>query len=341
MTSTIGVKKIQHTNGTQVMTFDTAGKISSDVSSTGNITTTGAVNTASINGGQIGGRRNIIINGAFQCWQRGTSFSSNVYGADRWKFYAPGSHAYTRSTDTPDSPNNFQYSASVGGSGDATGLTQFVESANAQALPSSGSNKVILSFYLKHTTNSGTAKITSVVGTLDSTDTSGASTNRSTQNHNTTTSWARYTHEMTGADLTTAVTNGLVVTIKHNGSGATVFLITGIQLEISSQVTPFEHRTIGEELQLCSRYYWRQYNSGSNVIYFRDNISASGQNILYQFPAPPAMRINAATVTCTLTENVNSQTLTYHQHGTIAVYWASVSGDNYLYSEDLSIDAEL
>ena len=27
---------------------------------------------------------------------------------------------------------------------------------------------------------------------------SGASTNRSTQNHNTTTSWARYTHEMTG-----------------------------------------------------------------------------------------------------------------------------------------------
>ena len=53
------------------------------------------------------------------------------------------------------------------------------------------------------------------------------------------------------------------------------------------------------------------------------------------------MRINAATVTCTLTENVNSQTLTYHPHGTIAVYWASVSGDNYLYSQDLSINAEL
>ena len=62
MTSTIGVKKIQHTNGTQVMTFDTAGKISSNVSSTGNITTTGTVNTPSINSGQIGGRRNIIIN---------------------------------------------------------------------------------------------------------------------------------------------------------------------------------------------------------------------------------------------------------------------------------------
>ena len=102
------------------------------------------------------GRRNLLINGSFNLWQRGTSFSSNVYGADRWKLYAPGGHAYAQSTDTPDSPNNFQYSASVGGSGDATGLTQFVESVNAKHIPSSGTTKVILSFYLKHTTNSGT-----------------------------------------------------------------------------------------------------------------------------------------------------------------------------------------
>ena len=119
--------------------------------------------------------------------------------------------------------------------------------------------------------------------------------------------------------------------------------ITGIQLEVGSQATAFEHRSFAEELRLCSRYFWRQYNSGTNVIYFRDNISSSGQNILYQFPAPPAMRINGATVTCTFTANVSqdSNTLTYHQHGSIQLYWASVSGDNYLYSQDLSIDAEL
>ena len=146
----------------------------------------------------------LLINGAFQHWQRGTSFSANGYGSDRWKFYAPGSHAYSRSTDTPDyglssQPSGFQYSASVGGSGDATGLTQFVESVNAAHIPPSGTTKVILSFYLKHTTNSGTAKITSIVGTMDSVNDNGsASTNRSTQNHNTTTGWVRYTHEMTG-----------------------------------------------------------------------------------------------------------------------------------------------
>ena len=233
------------------------------------------------------GRRNILINGAFQNWQRGTSFNSNVYGSDRWKFYAPGSHAYSRSTDTPDyglaaQPTGFEFSASLGGSGDATGLTQFVESINAKHIPPSGSTKVILSFYLKHTTNSGTAKITSVVGTMDSADNSGASTNRSTQNHNTTTGWVRYTHEMTGADLTSAAANGLVVSIKHNGSGTTAFLLTGCQLEINETVTPFEHRSVGEELSLCHRYC-RSF-SGLNFGRCRDGDSFYGGGIIFNPP---------------------------------------------------------
>ena len=37
-----------------------------------------------------------------------------------------------------------------------------------------------------------------------------------------------------------------------NGS---TFQITGVQLEIGSQSTPFEHRLISEELARCKRYY--------------------------------------------------------------------------------------
>jgi hypothetical protein len=33
--------------------------------------------------------------------------------------------------------------------------------------------------------------------------------------------------------------------------------ITGIQMEVGSQATPFEHRSFGEELALCQRYYYR------------------------------------------------------------------------------------
>ena len=262
----------------------TAAKLADNAVVTANVAD-GAVTAAKTTG--VGKGKNVLINGSFNWWQRGTSFSSNVYGADRWKFYAPGGHAYAQSTDTPDSPNNFKYSASVGGSGDATGLTQFVEQMNCVHFPSSGSTKVILSFYLKHTTNSGTAKITSVVGTMDSADNSGASTNRSTKNHDTTTSWARYTHEMTGADLTAAVTNGLVVTIKHNGSGTTAFLLTGCQLEVGESVTDFERRGYGEELLLCQRYYCESANNSGATRYFgilQAYASSAVYGVLDRFP---------------------------------------------------------
>ena len=37
--------------------------------------------------------------------------------------------------------------------------------------------------------------------------------------------------------------------------------ITGVQLEVGSQATPFEHRSYGEERQLCYRYYYRTPDS--------------------------------------------------------------------------------
>ena len=41
------------------------------------------------------------------------------------------------------------------------------------------------------------------------------------------------------------------------------FYITGIQMEVGSQATPFEHRSFGEELALCQRYY-TEFGDGSS-----------------------------------------------------------------------------
>ena len=47
----------------------------------------------------------------------------------------------------------------------------------------------------------------------------------------------------------------------RNTSGAT-FDLTGIQLEVGSVATPFEHRSFGEELALCQRYFQKYSDNG-------------------------------------------------------------------------------
>tara|TARA_R110000822_G_scaffold29936_1_gene87615 strand:- start:132 stop:1058 length:927 start_codon:yes stop_codon:yes gene_type:complete len=43
------------------------------------------------------------------------------------------------------------------------------------------------------------------------------------------------------------------------------FFLTGVQMEVGSVATPFEHRSFGEELALCQRYYQQYgFNSGTN-----------------------------------------------------------------------------
>ena len=47
-------------------------------------------------------------------------------------------------------------------------------------------------------------------------------------------------------------------------SASNEWYITGIQLEVGSQATDFEHRSYGDELQRCMRYYERQSVSDGN-----------------------------------------------------------------------------
>ena len=66
-------------------------------------------------------------------------------------------------------------------------------------------------------------------------------------------------------------------------AGAT-FQITECQLEVGSQATPFEHRSFGEELALCQRYYSR--NDARAV----DGYTTSSVNIISNMSYPVTMR---------------------------------------------------
>ena len=49
------------------------------------------------------------------------------------------------------------------------------------------------------------------------------------------------------------------------------FELTGVQLEVGSQVTPFEHRGIGDELSLCQRYYEITEGGWTGPVYGTDS----------------------------------------------------------------------
>jgi len=251
---------------------------------------------------QIGGRRNIVINGAAQCWQRATSASSIGYtSVDRWSYYAPSSLAISRVTDVP---TEFQYAISIGGGGDSSGITQKIEASTCKQLVGA---TITVSFYLKQTTGAGTDKIAVALSRADSEDNFGGTTSISTQTISTTSSYARYT--CTFASLPAEVANGLQLTIKSNGSGSVVYLITGIQLEVGSQATPFEHRSFGEEEKLCRRFYQRTggtaYYPWSLVAGQNSTLSRSIQPLITPMRATPSF----STEGTHLVEGTSSQTV--------------------------------
>jgi len=66
------------------------------------------------------------------------------------------------------------------------------------------------------------------------------------------TSWKRYTKTFTVSEVGGFMDIGL----RQDAEVATSTYTTGVQLELGSVATPFEHRSYGEELQLCFRYFY-------------------------------------------------------------------------------------
>mgnify|MGYP003133650881 CR=1 FL=1 len=255
---------------------------------------------------QLGGRRNIIINGAFQIAQRGTSHTGvgngdNGYYLDRFKFAESGTSGaeFTISQST-DSPDGFGYSMKFDcttadtslGSGEQLRIISDYEGQDLQQLKkgTSSAEKMTLSFHVKSNLT-GTAIVTiydtpnsrhiSKSYTISSAntwekkiitfegDTSGAIDNDNT------TGFRIEWHLRAGSDATsgTLATSWASYVAANQAAGQTIdlasstdneFYITGIQLEVGSQATPFEHRSFGEELLLCQRYF--QLISGGAVM---------------------------------------------------------------------------
>ena len=193
------------------------------------------------------GRRNILINGDFQVSQRGdytsaTSASSGYY-LDRWKL----NRATVTGNLTHDTTErSLKLDATSAGTGR---LAFFQQVEDKNYLPFKGKTMTISAWVKSSTPNANIYLYNGSGYTACSTSHSGSG------------QWEYLT--ATGVASATAssfeVSFGLI-----SGTGGTVSIASGdyieakeVQLELGKVATPFEHRSYGEELALCQRYYWR------------------------------------------------------------------------------------
>ena len=246
------------------------------------------------------GRKNIIINGAMNIHQRGGTSTGEGYVLDRWHIWSNPTGKHTVSQDT-EAPVGFKYSmkwtsasAYTPTSGKYFYTGQKIEGHNWDKLEYGTANAktITISFWARSSitgTWSGIVKnnaqnrtypweytisladtweykTVTVPGCTDGTWLSGTSagawiyfcigsTTSGTTYLGSANSW-----QNTNLIGTTG-SNSLV-----NTNGATLY-ITGVQVEEGSIATEFEHRSYGEELALCQRYYWKPFPGSNSTTY--------------------------------------------------------------------------
>jgi hypothetical protein len=109
-------------------------------------------------------------------------------------------------------------------------------------------------------------------------------------------------------------------------NGAT-FDLTGVQLEVGSVATEFEHRSFGEDLQLCQRYYQQYTNPPLRGVISDPNANRMGM------PLPVIMR---ATPTVTITSSGSSGHFSVYDGVATAVYISTIA--SYCSPDKLELD---
>jgi hypothetical protein len=235
-----------------------------------------AITASSINGGQIAGFRNRIINGAMRIAQRGTSSNAGGYcSLDRWFLNGVGvgcTLSQQTATVAGVSANVMQYAGVAGNT--AGNIQQKIESSNSYDLVS---KSVTISFYVYQNTGSAYSFQTGLnyANALDNFSTTTAITSNTTSIPNTTWTFVSFTT----AALPANAANGLMLQFFNNSPALTsgLFQFAFVQIEQGVIATPFEQRLIGTELMLCQRYFRLgasaadQYNlAGGGISSFSD-----------------------------------------------------------------------
>ena len=282
---------------------------------------------------QIGGRRNVFYNGGMQIFQRSTGVvnigdSAGYFTADRIRFKPNSTAGRLSSTQDSSAPNGFSNSLKLDcttadtsiAAGEYFFISQKLEGQDLQqfAKGTSDAKPFTVSFYVK-----GNASATYTCELFDEDN-----TRQISKTFSVTTDWTRvellFPADTTGAfddDNASSMTFAIWLHAGSNYTSGTLnssswassttanrvsssntsffdstdrtFFLTGLQLETTASVTPFEHRSFGEELLLCQRYFQDYTESYLQIRGYGYN-STSGVDHPFSF-----VRTMRAAPTCT------------------------------------------
>jgi len=246
---------------------------------------------------QIGGRRNIVYNGKMQVAQRsvsetGLGATTGYHTVDRFVLNMGNTAGrLTMSQESITDLSGFAKAVKLDCTTADTSIASnerliFVQRFEGQDLQqikkgTSDAERVTVSFYVKGNANatytleladednsrfvaqefSVTSSWTRVVKTFVA-DTTGKFDNDNAHSMSLNI-WLHAGSDFTGGTFTSNTVHttanqrvGDNQTSFYDSTDRT-FFITGVQLEVGEQATPFEHRSFGEELALCQRYFER------------------------------------------------------------------------------------
>ena len=219
------------------------------------------------------GRKNYIINGNFDIWQRGGTTigqTGDKYLSDRWVFSGSGAtFNYIKGTFTAgqtDVPNNPKFYAdlTVTGADDNARIEQRIEDVNTLA-----GETITISFWAKYTSNAPTSFNVQGNQNFGSGGSTGVNFTFAT-GQTLTTSWQKFTVTGTVPSIsgkTVGSGSHLVIRPVLNTNNETFdYQIAQVQVEKGSVATDFEILPIYLVNQLCYRYYQYANTGGRYVI---------------------------------------------------------------------------
>jgi len=250
--------------------------------------------------------RNLIINGAMQVAQRGTAAhneGNGYFSLDRWHQQKVNQDQFTYSVEqVSDGPSGFSKCLRVTTSTAETALAsdefgRIYQSIEGQNLTRVGfgtadAKPLTVSFYVKSSIT-GNFSCSLYLNDANVIYSQAYTINAANTWEYKTLSIPAYTTAgpnldntqgailnfglFAGSGINTATTNWTSYTTTYLLGGQTANLaatlndswrVTGVQLEVGSEATPFEHRSFGQELALCQRYFQRYMDT--------DNYEPSG-----------------------------------------------------------------